>query len=108
MTPATGDEDAKDDEKDEKEGRLLVMPLIAPILFSPASSCQRKQNRLRSSVRFSRPLISLWCALLSVMPISPLKKATVDMAFNAVSELAKTRNTTAKTVDGFKHQLQHY
>jgi hypothetical protein len=34
--------------------------------------------------------------------ISKLKKATVDMAFNAVSELAKNRNTAAKTVDSFR------
>lgn len=34
--------------------------------------------------------------------ITKLKKATVDMAFNAVSEVAKNRNTAAKTADGFR------
>jgi hypothetical protein len=40
--------------------------------------------------------------------ISKLKKATVDMAFNAVSELAKNRNTAAKTVTASANQLHHY
>jgi hypothetical protein len=38
----TGDEDPE--EKKEEEGKLPVMPLIAPILFSPASSCRESET----------------------------------------------------------------
>jgi hypothetical protein len=71
MTPATGDEDAKDDEKDEKEGQVTGDAAYRADLIQPGIQLPAKANRLRSSVRFSRPLISLWCALLSVMPTSP-------------------------------------
>jgi hypothetical protein len=107
---ATGDADDDDEEKEEEEGAVTGDAAYRADLIQPASSCRRRQSRLRSSVRFSPLPIRLWCALIvGDADISKLKKATVDMAFNAVSELAKNRNTAAKTVDSFrKHQLHHH
>ena len=45
---------------------------------------------------------SLVRSIVGDADISKLKKATVDMAFTAVSELAKNRNT--KTVDSLQTQ----
>ncbi|MCL8293826.1 DUF2213 domain-containing protein [Klebsiella oxytoca] len=100
---ATGDADDDDEEKDEKEGAVtgdaayradLIQPgiqlpsTVKPTAFKRAVLATADQAMVRS--------------IVGDADISKLKKATVDMAFNAVSEVAKNRNTAAKTADGFR------
>lgn len=104
MTPATGDEDAKDDEKDEKEGQVTGdaayrADLIQPGIQLPATA---KPTAFKRSVLATADQ-AMVRSIVGDADISKLKKATVDMAFNAVSEVAKNRNTAAKTVDGFRN-----
>lgn len=104
MTPATGDEDAKDDEKDEKEGQVTGDAAYRADLIQPGIQLPAKAK----PTAFKRQVLAsadqtMVRSIVGDADISTLKKATVDMAFNAVSELAKTRNTTAKTVDGFRN-----
>jgi hypothetical protein len=51
---------------------------------------------------------SLVRSIVGDADISKLKKATVDMAFNAVSELAKNRNTAPKPSTARKRRLHHH
>ncbi|EPM0660523.1 DUF2213 domain-containing protein [Klebsiella pneumoniae] len=103
MTPATGDEDAKDDEKDEKEGQVTGDAAYRADLIQPGIQLPEKTKL----TAFKRQVLasadqSLVRSIVGDADISKLKKATVDMAFNAVSELAKNRNT--KTVDSLQTQ----
>lgn len=104
MTPATGDEDAKDDEKDEKEGQVTGDAAYRADLIQPGIQLPAKAK----PTAFKRQVLAsadqtMVRSVVGDADITQLKKATVDMAFNAVSELAKTRNTAAKTVDGFRN-----
>lgn len=103
MTPATGDEDAKDDEKDEKEGQVTGDAAYRADLIQPGIQLPEKAK----PTAFKRQVLasadqSLVRSIVGDADISKLKKATVDMAFTAVSELAKNRNT--KTVDSLQTQ----
>lgn len=102
LTPAaaTGDED--EEEKDEKEGTVTGDAAYRADLIQPGI-------QLPSSVKptaFKRSVLAtadqaMVRSIVGDADITKLKKATVDMAFNAVSEVAKNRNTAAKTTDGF-------
>ncbi|HHY0760715.1 TPA: DUF2213 domain-containing protein [Klebsiella pneumoniae] len=103
LTPAaaTGDED--EEEKDEKEGAVTGDAAYRADLIQPGI-------QLPSSVKptaFKRSVLAtadqaMVRSIVGDADITKLKKATVDMAFNAVSEVAKNRNTAAKTTDGFR------
>ena len=106
LTPAanstTGDED--EEEKKEDEGKVTGDAAYRADLIQPGIQLPEKAK----PTAFKRQVLatadqSLVRSIVGDADISTLKKATVDMAFNAVSELAKTRNTTAKTVDGFRN-----
>lgn len=106
LTPAanstTGDED--EEEKKEGEGKVTGDAAYRADLIQPGIQLPEKAK----PTAFKRQVLatadqSLVRSIVGDADISTLKKATVDMAFNAVSELAKTRNTTAKTVDGFRN-----
>lgn len=101
LTPAaaTGDEE----EKDEKEGAVTGdaayrADLIQPGIQLPSSA---KPTAFKRSVLATADQVMVR-SIVGDADITKLKKATVDMAFTAVSELAKNRNTAAKTVDGFR------
>lgn len=104
---ATGDADDDDeekDEKDEKEGAVTGdaayrADLIQPGIQLPATA---KPTAFKRSVLATADQ-AMVRSIVGDADISKLKKATVDMAFNAVSEVAKNRNTAAKTVDGFRN-----
>ncbi|SYS38178.1 DUF2213 domain-containing protein [Klebsiella pneumoniae] len=103
LTPAaaTGDED--EEEKDEKEGAVTGdaayrADLIQPGIQLPSSA---KPTAFKRSVLATADQVMVR-SIVGDADITKLKKATVDMAFTAVSELAKNRNTAAKTVDGFR------
>ncbi|EPE9235566.1 DUF2213 domain-containing protein [Klebsiella pneumoniae] len=103
LTPAaaTGDED--DEENDEKEGAVTGdaayrADLIQPGIQLPSSA---KPTAFKRSVLATADQVMVR-SIVGDADITKLKKATVDMAFTAVSELAKNRNTAAKTVDGFR------
>lgn len=103
LTPAaaTGDED--EEEKDEKEGAVTGdaayrADLIQPGIQLPSSV---KPTAFKRSVLATADQVMVR-SIVGDADITKLKKATVDMAFTAVSELAKNRNTAAKTTDGFR------
>ncbi|MED7790265.1 DUF2213 domain-containing protein [Klebsiella aerogenes] len=105
LTPAsaTGDADEDDEEKDEKEGAVTGdaayrADLIQPGIQLPATA---KPTAFKRSVLATADQ-AMVRSIVGDADISKLKKATVDMAFNAVSEVAKNRNTAAKTADGFR------
>ena len=108
LTPAqpaastTGDED--EEEKKEEEGKVTGDAAYRADLIQPGIQLPEKAK----PTAFKRQVLAsadqtMVRSIVGDADISTLKKATVDMAFNAVSELAKTRNTTAKTVDGFRN-----
>jgi hypothetical protein len=96
----TGDEDAE--EKKEEEGKVTGdayrADLIQPGIQLPEKA---KPTAFKRQVLASADQ-SLVRSVVGDADITTLKKATVDMAFNAVSELAKNRNT--KTVDSLQTQ----
>jgi hypothetical protein len=57
-------------EKEEEEGKVTGDAAYRADLIQPGIQLPERQSRQRSSVRFSPLPINLWCALLSVMPIS--------------------------------------
>lgn len=104
LTPAAATGDADDDEeKDEKEGAVTGdaayrADLIQPGIQLPSSA---KPTAFKRSVLATADQVMVR-SIVGDADITKLEKATVDMAFTAVSELAKNRNTAAKTVDGFR------
>lgn len=104
LTPAAATGDADDDEeKDEKEGAVTGdaayrADLIQPGIQLPSSA---KPTAFKRSVLATADQVMVR-SIVGDADITKLKKATVDMAFNAVSEVAKNRNTAAKTADGFR------
>ena len=100
---ATGDADDDDEEKDEKEGAVTGdaayrADLIQPGIQLPSTA---KPTAFKRSVLATADQ-AMVRSIVGDADISKLKKATVDMAFNAVSEVAKNRNTAAKTADSFR------
>jgi hypothetical protein len=100
-TPATGDED--EEEKKEEEGKVTGDAAYRADLIQPGIQLPEKAKL----TAFKRQVLasadqSLVRSIVGDADITKLKKATVDMAFNAVSELAKNRNT--KTVDSLQTQ----
>lgn len=100
-TPATGDED--EEEKKEEEGKVTGDAAYRADLIQPGIQLQEKAKL----TAFKRQVLAsadqtLVRSIVGDADITKLKKATVDMAFNAVSELAKNRNT--KTVDSLQTQ----
>ncbi|CAH6102237.1 DUF2213 domain-containing protein [Citrobacter koseri] len=99
--PATGDED--EDEKDEEEGAVTGDAAYRADLIQPGIQLPSKAK----PTAFKRQILAsadqtLVRSIVGDADVTKLKKATVDMAFNAVSELAKNRNTTAQTADSFR------
>ncbi|MEJ0866561.1 DUF2213 domain-containing protein [Klebsiella pneumoniae] len=97
----TGDEDAE--EKKEEEGKVTGDAAYRADLIQPGIQLPEKAK----PTAFKRQVLasadqSLVRSIVGDADISKLKKATVDMAFTAVSELAKNRNT--KTVDSLQTQ----
>jgi hypothetical protein len=94
---ATGDEDKEDEEeKKEKEGAVTGDAAYRADLISPGIQLPKAAK----PTAFKRLVLaaadqSLVRSIVGDADISKLKRPTVDMAFTAVSELAKTRNTTA-------------
>ncbi|EOT0581468.1 DUF2213 domain-containing protein [Klebsiella pneumoniae] len=96
-----GDEDAE--EKKEEEGKVTGDAAYRADLIQPGIQLPEKVK----PTAFKRQVLasadqSLVRSIVGDADISKLKKATVDMAFTAVSELAKNRNT--KTVDSLQTQ----
>ncbi|AUU90259.1 DUF2213 domain-containing protein [Phytobacter ursingii] len=109
LTPAapasagTGDED--EDEKKEEEGKVTGDAAYRADLIHPGIQLPEKAK----PTAFKRQVLasadsSLVRSIVGDADITQLKKATVDMAFNAVSELAKNRNT--KTNDSIVNQTK--
>lgn len=107
LTPAapasagTGDED--EEETKEEEGKVTGDAAYRADLIQPGIQLPEKTKL----TAFKRQVLasadqSLVRSVVGDADITQLKKATVDMAFNAVSELAKNRNT--KTVDSLQTQ----
>ncbi|HCB5955418.1 TPA: DUF2213 domain-containing protein [Salmonella enterica subsp. enterica serovar Paratyphi B] len=99
--PVTGDED--EDEKGEEEGGVTGDAAYRTDLIQPGIQLPEKVK----PTAFKRQILAaadqtLVRSIIGDADLAKLKKATVDMAFNAVSELAKNRNTAAKTTDGFR------
>lgn len=99
--PATGDEDEED--KEEEEGAVTGDAAYRADLIQPGIQLPAKAK----PTAFKRQVLTaadqqLVRSIVGDADISKLKKATVDMAFTAVSELAKNRNTAAKTADSFR------
>lgn len=97
----TGDEDAE--EKKEEEGKVTGDAAYRADLIQPGIQLPEKVK----PTAFKRQVLasadqSLVRSIVGDADISKLKKSTVDMAFTAVSELAKNRNT--KTVDSLQTQ----
>ncbi|EPK0079100.1 TPA: DUF2213 domain-containing protein [Klebsiella aerogenes] len=105
LTPATsgtGDEE-DEEEKKEEEGAITGDAAYRADLIQPGIQLPSKAK----PTAFKRSVLStadqaMVRSIVGDADITKLKKATVDMAFNAVSELAKNRNTAAKTGDGFR------
>lgn len=100
-SPATGDED--EDEKGEEEVAVTGDAAYRADLIQPGIQLPAKAK----PTAFKRQILaaadqSLVRSIVGDADVTKLKKATVDMAFNAVSELAKNRNTNAQTVDSFR------
>ncbi|MGN4131454.1 DUF2213 domain-containing protein [Klebsiella pneumoniae] len=107
LTPAAtapGTDDAEDEEeKKEEEGKVTGDAAYRADLIQPGIQLPEKAK----PTAFKRQVLasadqSLVRSIVGDADISKLKKATVDMAFTAVSELAKNRNT--KTVDSLQTQ----
>ncbi|HHT4298434.1 TPA: DUF2213 domain-containing protein [Citrobacter werkmanii] len=99
--PTTVDED--EDEKGEVEGAVTGDAAYRADLIQPGIQLPVKAK----PTAFKRQILaaadqSLVRSIVGDADVTSLKKATVDMAFNAVSELAKSRNTAAQTVDSFR------
>ncbi|BFT82753.1 DUF2213 domain-containing protein [Enterobacter pseudoroggenkampii] len=99
--PTTVDED--EDEKGEVEGAVTGDAAYRADLIQPGIQLPTKAK----PTAFKRQILAaadqtLVRPIVGDADVSGLKKATVDMAFNAVSELAKNRNTAAQTVDSFR------
>ncbi|QZN96379.1 DUF2213 domain-containing protein [Symbiopectobacterium purcellii] len=99
--PATGDDD--EEEKKEEEGGVTGDAAYRADLIQPGIQLPTKAK----PTAFKRQVLvsadqSLVRSIVGDADITKLKKTTVDMAFTAVSELAKNRNTAAKTTDGFR------
>ncbi|EAZ4770917.1 DUF2213 domain-containing protein [Salmonella enterica subsp. diarizonae serovar 50:r:z] len=99
--PVTGDED--EDEKGEEEGAVTGDAAYRADLIQPGIQLPEKVK----PTAFKRQILAaadqaLVRSIVGDADVTSLKKATVDMAFNAVSELAKNRNTAAQTVDSFR------
>ncbi len=105
LTPAasaTGDEE-DEEEKKEEEGAITGDAAYRADLIQPGIQLPSKAK----PTAFKRSVLStadqaMVRSIVGDADITKLKKTTVDMAFNAVSELAKNRNTAAKTVDSFR------
>lgn len=123
LTPAatstTGDED--EEEKKEDEGKVTGDAAYRADLIQPGIQLPEKAKL----TAFKRQVLasadqSLVRSIVGDADITQLKKATVDMAFNAVSELAKNRNiktndslqtqtaTTVKTIAGMNQAAQEF
>ena len=109
LTPAspasagTGDED--EEEKKEEEGKVTGDAAYRADLIQPGIQLPEKTKL----TAFKRQVLasadqSLVRSVVGDADITQLKKATVDMAFNAVSELAKNRNI--KTNDSIVNQTK--
>ncbi len=100
--PGTGDAE-DEEEKQEEEGKITGDAAYRADLIQPGIQLPDKAK----PTAFKRQVLSsadqsLVRSIVGDADISKLKKATVDMAFTAVSELAKNRNT--KTVDSLQTQ----
>ncbi|MBS3703419.1 DUF2213 domain-containing protein [Klebsiella pneumoniae] len=100
--PGTGDA-GDEEEKKEEEGKVTGDAAYRADLIQPGIQLPEKAK----PTAFKRQVLasadqSLVRSIVGDADISKLKKATVDMAFTAVSELAKNRNT--KTVDSLQTQ----
>lgn len=101
--PATGDQEEDEEEKDEKEGTVTGDAAYRADLIQPGIQLPAKTKL----TAFKRHVLAtadqaLVRSIVGSVDVKTLKKATVDMAFNAVSELAKNRNTAAQTTDSFR------
>ncbi|KFK93604.1 MULTISPECIES: DUF2213 domain-containing protein [unclassified Serratia (in: enterobacteria)] len=101
-SPATGDEN--EDERDEVEGAVTGdaayrADLIQPGIQLPVSA---KPTAFKRHILVSADQM-LVRSVVGNADITKLPRATVDMAFTAVSELAKNRNTAAQTTDSFRN-----
>ena len=99
--PVTVDEG--EDEKDEEEGAVTGDAAYRADLIQPGIQLPTKVK----PTAFKRQVLAsadqmLVRSIVGDADVKKLKKATVDMAFNAVSELAKNRNTAAQTTDSFR------
>lgn len=99
--PTTVDED--EDEKGEVEGAVTGDAAYRADLIQPGIQLPTKAK----PTAFKRQILAaadqtLVRSIVGDADVTGLKKATVDMAFNAVSELAKNRNTAAQTVESFR------
>lgn len=99
--PVTVDEG--EDEKDEEEGAVTGDAAYRADLIQPGIQLPTKAK----PTAFKRQVLAsadqmLVRSIVGDADVKKLKKATVDMAFNAVSELAKNRNTAAQTTDSFR------
>ncbi|HHF8231923.1 TPA: DUF2213 domain-containing protein [Klebsiella pneumoniae] len=100
--PGTGDAE-DEEEKKEEEGKVTGDAAYRADLIQPGIQLPEKAK----PTAFKRSVLAaadqtMVRSIVGDADLSKLKKATVDMAFTAVSELAKNRNTAAKTVDGFR------
>ena len=100
--PGTGDAE-DEEEKKEEEGKVTGDAAYRADLIQPGIQLPEKAK----PTAFKRQVLAsadqaLVRSIVGDADISKLKKATVDMAFTAVSELAKNRNT--KTVDSLQTQ----
>lgn len=100
-TPTTVDED--EDEKGEVEGAVTGDAAYRADLIQPGIQLPAKAK----PTAFKRQVLAaadqtLVRSIVGDADVTGLKKGTVDMAFTAVSELAKNRNTAAQTVDSFR------
>lgn len=100
--PGTGDAE-DEEEKKEEEGKVTGDAAYRADLIQPGIQLPEKAK----PTAFKRSVLAaadqtMVRSIVGDADITKLKKATVDMAFNAVSEVAKNRNTAAKTTDGFR------
>ncbi|MDV0603359.1 DUF2213 domain-containing protein [Raoultella ornithinolytica] len=100
--PGTGDAE-DEEEKKEEEGKVTGDAAYRADLIQPGIQLpeKAKPTAFKRSVLAAADQVMVR-SIVGDADITKLKKATVDMAFTAVSELAKNRNTAAKTVDGFR------
>lgn len=116
LSPATGDEEPEDkedekkstgDESDsEQEVKVTGDAAYRADLIQPGVQLPEKAKL----TDFKRQILAaadrqLVRSVVGDADITKMPKATVDMAFNAVSELAKTRNT--QTADSFRTMTIH-